>query len=571
MAPARLLLSAALFLLLPLAGARSDDPPAPAPAKAARRPVTGREALVPFRKQDWPRTVELYEQVLRANPNDGQHWHNYGFALHSLKRYDEAIRAEQKAIELGFQPATEMYNIACACALQGKKDEALGWLRKALDAGFTQDGLVRTDTDLDSLRGDPRFQKLLGAPPEGLPRAERWAFDLDYLARRMEKIHYNLYAKVSREKFREAVDGLKRQADDLKDDEMAVGVQRILAMVGDGHTTLMWHNPGPRPPQRYPVELYLYKEGLYVRGAAPEYAGVFGGKVLRVGNASAEKALEAAAPLCSRDNDMGVKLWAARLLTVPAVISYLRLADDPARLPLLVRKRDGGEETVELRPVPGDPESARGFVYANAGAKGPEPVSFKKNGDPFWFEYLPERKLVYFQYNQVGNKPDETLEQFCGRLFTFINGNPVERLVIDLRNNSGGNNFLNRPLVHGLIRCDKVNRTGHLFVLAGRRTFSAAMNGAVDIERNTDALFVGEPTGSSPNFVGETTVLVLPCSGLRFSCSSLYWQSSTAMDRRRWIAPDLVAEPSIEAFSQNRDPALEAVFAYLDAGPADGR
>jgi hypothetical protein len=43
------------------------------------------------------------------------------------------------------------------------------------------------------------------------------------------------------------------------------------------------------------------------------------------------------------------------------------------------------------------------------------------------------------------------------------------------------------------------------------------------------------------------------------------------MDRRTWIAPDLVAEPSIEAFSQNRDPALEAVFAYLDAGAPEGR
>jgi hypothetical protein len=124
-------------------------------------------------------------------------------------------------------------------------------------------------------------------------------------------------------------------------------------------------------------------------------------------------------------------------------------------------------------------------------------------------------------------------------------------------------------LVHGLIRCDKVNRSGHLFVLVGRRTFSAAMNGSVDIERNAQALFVGEPTGSSPNFVGETTILVLPCSGLRLSCSSLYWQSSTATDRRPWIAPDLVAEPSIIAFSANRDPGLDAIFDYIDSVPVD--
>jgi hypothetical protein len=175
----------------------------------------------------------------------------------------------------------------------------------------------------------------------------------------------------------------------------------------------------------------------------------------------------------------------------------------------------------------------------------------------------------------VGNKPDETLAKFCSRLFSFINEHPVQYLVIDMRNNGGGNNYLNRSLIHGLIRCDKINQPGRLFVLVGRRTFSAAMNCSVDIERNTNAIFVGEPTGSSPNFVGETTVLTLPCSGLRLSCSSLYWQSSTATDRRTWIAPEVAAEPSLDAFVNNRDPGLEAVYGYIDeesasstAGPA---
>src|SRR3954452_24964879 len=102
-------------------------------------------------------------------------------------------------------------------------------------------------------------------------------------------------------------------------------------------------------------------------------------------------------------------------------------------------------------------------------------------------------------------------------MFQFIEDNAIERLVIYLRKNDGGNNFLNRALVHGLIRCDKVNRNGHLFVLIGRRTFSAAMCCAVDIERSSQVIFVGEPTGSSPNHVGENTPITLPCSKLRLS------------------------------------------------------
>jgi hypothetical protein len=546
---------------------KADDKPAKVPDKGQRRPVTRQEALSYFRQQDWPKAAQAFGQIVRENPHNGENWHNYGFALHSLKRYDEAINAWSKSVELGYQPATGQYNIACANALKGHKEEALAWLEKALAAGFSQEELLRTDADLESLRGDPRFKKLLGAPPEGLSREERWRYDLDHLLRRMEKVHYNLYAKVSREKLHAAVEDLKGRIGDLKDEEMAVGVQSILAMVGDGHTTMMWDNRhgGQASRPRYPVELYEYKEGLYVRGAAPSIAEIAGSKVLRIGNASAEEALKAVAPLCSRDNTMGIKIQAPLYLTNPAVLTYLKLADSMSGTAMVVRKPTGEEATIELKPAVIRARDAKKFVRANAHATARQPISFKNNDDQYWFEYVPEKKLVYFQYNQVGNKADEPLEKFCCRLFAFINEKPVEYLVIDMRNNSGGNNFLNRPLVHGLIRCDKVNRSGHLFVLVGRRTFSAAMNGAVDIERNSNAVFVGEPTGSSPNFVGETTILVLPCSGLRLSCSSLYWQSSTASDRRTWIAPDLVAEPSIVAFAANRDPGLEAIFGYIEA------
>ena len=61
-----------------------------------------------------------------------------------------------------------------------------------------------------------------------------------------------------------------------------------------------------------------------------------------------------------------------------------------------------------------------------------------------------------------------------------------------------GNNFLNQSLVHGLICCKKINQPGRLFALIGRHTFSAAMNLAVDLERNVHVLFAGEPTGSVP-------------------------------------------------------------------------
>jgi hypothetical protein len=112
---------------------------------------------------------------------------------------------------------------------------------------------------------------------------------------------------------------------------------------------------------------------------------------------------------------------------------------------------------------------------------------------------------------------------------------------------------LNQQLVHRLTRNDKINQRGNLFVVVGRHTLSARIMLATEIEQNTHAVFVGEPTGSRPNFVGQDVGLRLPFSGMRGSLSDLYWQSSSAT-----------------LCKANRDPALEAILAY-DPAPQSVR
>ena len=129
-----------------------------------------------------------------------------------------------------------------------------------------------------------------------------------------------------------------------------------------------------------------------------------------------------------------------------------------------------------------------------------------------------------------------------------------------MRLNGGGNTGLVRPLIDSLIKNDRINRPGHLFVIIGRDTFSAAQNTVNLLESTTHATFVGEPTGSRPNFVGESTYFILPYSKLRVYCSSRYWQHVTSTDRRNWVAPQIAAEFSSSDFIENRDPCLAAIL-----------
>ena len=60
------------------------------------------------------------------------------------------------------------YNLACARARSGEKGRALDALEEAVVLGFRDRALLATDRDLDSLRGEERFQALLPAPPEAV-------------------------------------------------------------------------------------------------------------------------------------------------------------------------------------------------------------------------------------------------------------------------------------------------------------------------------------------------------------------------------------------------------------------
>ena len=117
---------------------------------------------------------------------------------------------------------------------------------------------------------------------------------------------------------------------------------------------------------------------------------------------------------------------------------------------------------------------------------------------------------------------------FSERLFKFINEREVERLVIGM--NWNGGNFLNKPLVQDLIRVERTNQRGKPFVIIRRNTFSPVTGCAMEIERYANAIFVGEPAGSNPKFVGETVGFELTCGEICGGISDLYWQSSVAMD-----------------------------------------
>jgi adenylate cyclase len=54
-----------------------------------------------------------------------------------------------------------LYNVACFFAKKGDNDRAIELLERAVTNGWGDRAWLETDSDLDSLRTDPRFKSLL--------------------------------------------------------------------------------------------------------------------------------------------------------------------------------------------------------------------------------------------------------------------------------------------------------------------------------------------------------------------------------------------------------------------------
>jgi len=75
--------------------------------------------------------------------------------------HEKGLEVDERLSKLRPQDPVVHYNLACSFALCGKKEEAFRALERAIELGYDDFEHLKKDTDLKSLRGDPRFKSLL--------------------------------------------------------------------------------------------------------------------------------------------------------------------------------------------------------------------------------------------------------------------------------------------------------------------------------------------------------------------------------------------------------------------------
>ena len=403
------------------------------------------------------------------------------------------------------------------------------------------------------------------APLQGQTDVASWREDVRTIAQQLPATHPNAFYRMKRESWDSAIQSLDSRLPSMTRNQAAVGLMQLVAMVNDGHTGINPLTDVAMGFHYYPVQFELFSDGLFIRSAAPERASIVGARVVRIGDVSAEEALTRVATTVGHENEWWVRAWAPLRLSLSELIDGLGITKDPAHLMLQIEK-NGKRETVTLEPTgiikPSGHNPLSGIDmsgWIDMRTSSVTPLWQRNPQRPYWYEFVREDSTLFVSYRAVVTFDEMPNITFWRNVFAAVDSLPVKRLVIDLRENIGGNSFYNKQVVRGIVARPRIDRTGSLFVVTGGRTFSAAMNLALDLEQWTNATFVGEPTGNSTVFFGDHEQIVLPKSRFTVNVSTLPWYPDNPRDKRQFMAPRMYTPLSSTQYSTGVDPVMRAI------------
>ena len=391
--------------------------------------------------------------------------------------------------------------------------------------------------------------------------ADQWLEDIEVFENKHRKLHKNLFHTMTEAEFDNNLLDLRKAVPNLTAIQVAVGLARTIGGVGDGHTSIRLHS---LLTNRAPFLSWWFEEGLFIIQTDESNQDLLGAEILEIGQDGIHDVADKVEEIIGHatGNISWTKMISVYRINMPEVLEALGVISTIDEILLKVKDRDGVVRDVLMKGIPiADYNST---IWRNL--EGIVNQLYYPNQDlrnkSHWYKYLRESKSVYVQYNTCRNTPDLKIKKFVAELEDFIDENDVERLVVDLRHNTGGDNTTNKTLVNMIAKNALLNRRGHTFVLVGRSTFSAGMNMASDLEWKTQSILIGEMTGGKPNHYAETGQYVLPNSELAGTISILYRADGQPGDERVGVIPSIPAAPRFDDFVSLHDRALQIALSY---------
>lgn len=375
---------------------------------------------------------------------------------------------------------------------------------------------------------------------------QQWREDLSYLGRELPRRHPDPFAYTPKTEFEGAVAELDRKIDHLDSDAVYIGLDHLANLMGDAHTYIEF----PDDNANLPLDIRQFGGEARVVAVAAGYEQALGTRVVAIGDTPLAKARELAALITPIGETNQLK--ESRIdgfLTTGMALHGLEITADRNSARYTLATDDGKQLFVDFKALAPKQEPQ----WVNVAKQ--LPISEQPVKGSAACTYFASARTLYCNVHRIRDLAAPSKE-----MLALIQRHRPDKVVIDLRRNGGGDyseglKFLIEPLQ----KEKEINQKGHLFVLVGADTFSAAMSNAAQFRTMTNAILVGQTVGERPNSYQEPKQFSLPNSHLVVRYSTRYYKFVDKGDNV--VAPDKEIIPTWEGYKSGSDAVLEWVLA----------
>lgn len=370
--------------------------------------------------------------------------------------------------------------------------------------------------------------------------------DLESYKTTIIKKHVNPFTQIKKKDFVRAVDGLRDSAYKYNVDQLLVELLKIDALIGDQHTGIVYSGR-----DGYPFWCYWFDDGIYITRTNEENKQLLYSKIVAVNNISIYTVTQNLSVLIAEKGDANIKKTIERYLFDPIVLHGLDISTDRDSTSYTLVSLRG--DTSRITPVVSNRVEKSLLDYGKPVYMQPDKVHYN------WFKYDDHNKLVYFNYTSCFENKDNNVAALVKELTECLENKHPEKLIIDLRQNRGGYPYLLEPFIYYLVT-SPLNKKGHIYVLIGRSTFSAATINAAALRQSTYAKLIGEEAGGQVDFFAGVRYHKLPNTQLFLSYSTNYYSLGQRYDGS--LRPDIPIKETLSDYLNGKDAALDYAITH---------
>jgi hypothetical protein len=383
-------------------------------------------------------------------------------------------------------------------------------------------------------------------------RDRKWQQDIDYLARELPTVRSDGLGTVSPRAWHAAVERLKTRVPQLTDGQVIAGLGQLVAKLHDDETLVQF------PPGRFlPVDAQWIGGGLYLLAVLPANRGLLGARLLAVdGHPVARVLARVGTTVDAQDPQLRSNTETGALDDL-GLLHSLGITASATSAVLTVQTRAGKRVAVRI------PATGTGFVtwpYSLADqepelAHVPLPLYRQDATRPYWLRVLPGRRAVYLKYNQCLH--GSGFQRLAAQALALLRAHRDYRLVVDLRDNGGGDSGPFQSLITGLLADRWLRGPGRVIGLVNEFTDSSA---TVDAEslKQAGALLIGQPPADPVDEWGNIQTFRLPRSRLLIEYTTATINGTGTL----WGIPNMVIKPTLAQILAGKDPVLAAALSY---------